>query len=188
MPLRGCPLQVDLEKLEPRLLQMGCKIVDFGNAVWIHGHPLPEEVQTQHYRAPEVRSLCVLVSRHWRGGGVTCAHTLSSSPPLQVVVAGHGSWRTIPAFHHCLSQATFLPFLQVLLGAGYHDSADMWSLACMVFELVTGDFLFNPREQQDVSEEQNHMAQVRRGGGAAARLTFCVGSVGGWRSGSRLAQ
>ena len=33
-----------------------------------------------------------------------------------------------------------------MLGARYDTSADMWSLACMVFELVTGDLLFDPHE------------------------------------------
>ena len=35
---------------------------------------------------------------------------------------------------------------EVLLGARYDTSADMWSMACMVFELVTGDLLFDPHE------------------------------------------
>ena len=38
---------------------------------------------------------------------------------------------------------------QVLLGAKYDTAADMWSLACMVFELITGDLLFDPRSGRD---------------------------------------
>jgi len=33
-----------------------------------------------------------------------------------------------------------------MLGIDYDTSADLWSLACMVFELITGDFLFDPRK------------------------------------------
>lgn len=34
---------------------------------------------------------------------------------------------------------------EVLLGSKYSTSADMWSFACIVFELATGDVLFDPR-------------------------------------------
>ena len=34
---------------------------------------------------------------------------------------------------------------EVIVGAKYDTSADMWSLACICFELLTGDLLFDPR-------------------------------------------
>ena len=36
----------------------------------------------------------------------------------------------------------------------------MWSLACMIFELVTGDFLFEPRAGKDYSRDEDHLAQM----------------------------
>lgn len=46
------------------------------------------------------------------------------------------------------------------MGSNYDTSADMWSLACMVFELVTGDFLFEPRAGKDYSRDEDHLAQM----------------------------
>ena len=34
---------------------------------------------------------------------------------------------------------------EVILGAKWGASADVWSMACMVFELLTGDYLFDPQ-------------------------------------------
>jgi len=43
----------------------------------------------------------------------------------------------------------------------YHDtsSADMWSLACIVFELLTGDLLFDPRAGEGYERDEDHLAQ-----------------------------
>jgi len=43
----------DGRPLEERLLDMACKVVDFGNACWVHKH-FTDDIQTRQYRAPEV--------------------------------------------------------------------------------------------------------------------------------------
>jgi len=47
---------------------------------------------------------------------------------------------------------------EVIIGAGYDRSTDMWSLACMIFELVTGDFLFDPHSGKNYSRDEDHLA------------------------------
>lgn len=97
---RNSDTKLDRDELEPRLLGMGCKILDFGNACWRDQH-YSEDIQTRPYRSPEV-----------------------------------------------------------ILGAGYADSADMWSLGCMVWELVTGDYLFQPRGEGEGGKDVEQLAQM----------------------------
>lgn len=73
---------------------MEAKVVDLGNACWVHKH-FSEEIQTRQYRSPEV-----------------------------------------------------------IIGSGYDTSADMWSLACLVFELLTGDLLFEPKAGEDYDRDE----------------------------------
>lgn len=47
---------------------------------------------------------------------------------------------------------------EVILGAKYGTAADMWSLACVVFELVTGDFLFEPKSGSAWDRDEDHVA------------------------------
>ncbi|XP_054464606.1 SRSF protein kinase 3 [Anoplopoma fimbria] len=50
--------------------------------------------------------------------------------------------------------------LEVLLGSEYGPPADIWSVACMAFELVTGDSLFEPKAGDSISLEEDHIAQI----------------------------
>ncbi|KAM9831135.1 SRSF protein kinase 3 [Syngnathus typhle] len=50
--------------------------------------------------------------------------------------------------------------LEVLLGSDYGPPADIWSVACIAFELLTGDALFEPKAGASFSLEEDHIAQI----------------------------
>ena len=66
----------------------------------------------------------------------------------------------------CWTHFHFVPKIQtrqyrapeVIMGIDYDASTDLWSFACMIFELITGDFLFNPRPGQDHKKNDDHLA------------------------------
>eukprot|EP00548_Thalassiothrix_antarctica_P012535 CAMPEP_0194161084 /NCGR_PEP_ID=MMETSP0152-20130528/78741_1 /TAXON_ID=1049557 /ORGANISM="Thalassiothrix antarctica, Strain L6-D1" /LENGTH=1067 /DNA_ID=CAMNT_0038870835 /DNA_START=245 /DNA_END=3448 /DNA_ORIENTATION=- len=50
---------------------------------------------------------------------------------------------------------------EVLIGSKYDTSADMWSLACVTFELLTGDLLFDPRAGEEYDRDEDHLAMFQ---------------------------
>ncbi|KAG0368457.1 serine/threonine protein kinase, CMGC group [Mortierella sp. AD032] len=49
---------------------------------------------------------------------------------------------------------------EVILGAKWGPSTDVWSVACMAFELITSDYLFDPQSGASYSKDDDHMAQI----------------------------
>ncbi|KAF7630012.1 Protein kinase domain-containing protein [Meloidogyne graminicola] len=56
--------------------------------------------------------------------------------------------------------------LEVIIGAiflndfSYTQAADIWSVACMAFELATGDYLFEPHSGTTYSRDEDHLAHI----------------------------
>ncbi|OIW09035.1 hypothetical protein TanjilG_16262 [Lupinus angustifolius] len=47
---------------------------------------------------------------------------------------------------------------EVILGSKYSTPADLWSFACICFELVTGDVLFDPHSGDNYDRDEDHLA------------------------------
>ncbi|XP_058098604.1 uncharacterized protein LOC131243334 [Magnolia sinica] len=47
---------------------------------------------------------------------------------------------------------------EVVIGSGYSFPVDMWSFACIAFELATGDMLFVPKNGSGFDEDEDHLA------------------------------
>ncbi|WVQ74743.1 hypothetical protein IAR50_004348 [Cryptococcus sp. DSM 104548] len=49
---------------------------------------------------------------------------------------------------------------EIILGTKWDESVDMWSAACLFFELLTGDYLFDPQPGVKYDKDDDHIAQI----------------------------
>ncbi|KAJ2348611.1 serine/threonine protein kinase, CMGC [Coemansia sp. RSA 2671] len=79
---------------------------------------------------------------------------------LRVKIAdlGNATW----ADHHFTEDIQTRQYRspEVIIGSRWDTTADMWSCACVLFELLTGDYLFEPHSGNRYSKDEDHMAQI----------------------------
>lgn len=62
---------------------------------------------------------------------------------------------------------------------------DLWSLACIVFELITGDFLFDPKAEKTLDKDVYHLVLFMQVLGCAPRTLPTPPSSPPWPRGNR---
>eukprot|EP01053_Blabericola_migrator_P000164 Blabericola_migrator_1__163@NODE_1042_length_5622_cov_112_349955_g702_i1_p1_GENE_NODE_1042_length_5622_cov_112_349955_g702_i1NODE_1042_length_5622_cov_112_349955_g702_i1_p1_ORF_typecomplete_len1079_score155_02Pkinase/PF00069_25/7_9e19Pkinase/PF00069_25/1_3e19Pkinase_Tyr/PF07714_17/6_8e08Pkinase_Tyr/PF07714_17/6_6e06Kinaselike/PF14531_6/0_28Kinaselike/PF14531_6/0_33Pkinase_fungal/PF17667_1/0_0044RIO1/PF01163_22/0_041RIO1/PF01163_22/4_1e03Kdo/PF06293_14/0_1Tho2/PF11262_8/4Tho2/PF11262_8/2_1e02_NOD len=76
----------------------------------------------------------------------------------KIVDLGNGCWTH--RHFSCDIQTRQYRSPEVLMAAGYGTSADIWSFACLMFELVTGDYLFEPKGSEEYTRDEDHLALI----------------------------
>ncbi|ORX72878.1 kinase-like protein [Linderina pennispora] len=84
----------------------------------------------------------------------------SSSDPSASSQAGKSS--SSPSRSHGLKDIQTRQYRspEVIIGTRWDETADMWSCACLIFELLTGDYLFEPHSGGRYSKDEDHIAQI----------------------------
>lgn len=49
---------------------------------------------------------------------------------------------------------------EIILGGEWGCSTDIWSLGCLIFELITSDYLFDPKNGSNYDKNDDHLAQM----------------------------
>ncbi|TFK20104.1 kinase-like protein [Coprinopsis marcescibilis] len=84
---------------------------------------------------------------------------LSEKITVKIADLGNATW----VEHHFTDDIQTRQYRcpEVILGAKWGPSADIWSVACVLFELITGgDYLFDPASGSRYSKDDDHIAQI----------------------------
>ena len=49
---------------------------------------------------------------------------------------------------------------ETIAGCKFTEKADIWSIGCILFELLTGEYLFNPKGGENFSKDEDHLALI----------------------------
>ncbi|KAF9508639.1 hypothetical protein BS47DRAFT_1350109 [Hydnum rufescens UP504] len=85
---------------------------------------------------------------------------LVQSSKFDMQLTDFGTAVTTNGFHPDLIQPVALRAPEVILGCGFGPSADIWNLGCLIFEFLTGQWLFTPRTGTAWTAEAYHLAHM----------------------------
>jgi serine/threonine-protein kinase SRPK3 len=77
---------------------------------------------------------------------------------VKIADLGNACWR----HHHFATEIQTRQYRspETILGIKYDTSADIWSFACMLYEMLSGELLFQPTKTREFGKNEHHLALV----------------------------
>ncbi|ODV83560.1 hypothetical protein CANARDRAFT_181869, partial [[Candida] arabinofermentans NRRL YB-2248] len=91
-------------------------------------------------------------------GGITTRYEFDSIISVKIADLGNACWYNQHYTNDIQTRQYRAP--EIILGGKWGCSTDMWSLACLIFELITGDYLFDPKNGSSYCKNDDHLAQI----------------------------
>ena len=119
---------------------------------------------------------CSIIHTDLKPENILQCHGASPSRPditVKIGDLGNACWTD----HHFTNDIQTRQYRapEIILGLPYDETADIWSAACVVFELATGDFLFAPKAGRNYPKDENHLALITELFGECPRYMTSTG-------------
>jgi len=88
-------------------------------------------------------------------GTFPCIHA-EASQQVKIIDFGNACWVEKHFTEDIQTRQYRSP--EAILGAYYSTPCDIWSMACITFELLTGDLLFEPKDGNSYDKNDDHLA------------------------------
>ncbi|KAL4466073.1 hypothetical protein ABPG74_004310 [Tetrahymena malaccensis] len=81
---------------------------------------------------------------------------LDKSLKIKIVDFGNACWINKKFTNNIQTREYRAP--ETILGIDYQQNTDVFSFACMIYELITNDYLFKPKKRDDTTKNDEHLA------------------------------
>ncbi|KAG1724359.1 serine protein kinase Sky1, partial [Suillus lakei] len=131
----------------------------------VHTDLKPENILEERFVAPMRRTSSkrlsrAILSRPLRVLSSDELLSLIQLSKLDIKLTDFGTAVSIDGFHPNIIQPFALRAPEVILGCKWGPSADIWNLGCLIFEILTGHWLFVPRGGPTWTAEAYHLAHM----------------------------